>query len=388
MGGPPPGTGRPGSGRLTHLLVTNDFPPKVGGIQSYLWELWRRLPSECFAVMTTRYRGDRQFDQAQPFRVERTHQRVLLPSPTLAERIRRAAANVAARVVVLDPALPLGLVGPALGLPYAVVVHGAEVTVPAHLPGSRPLLRRVLQGATHAVAAGDYVAAEATRAVGRDLPTTVVPPGVDVDRFQPLDGAARAWFGLPVEGRVVASVSRLVPRKGMDTLVAAAVRLRDHVPDLTVAVAGDGRDRSRLERLIRRSGARVRLLGRVPEEHLPALYGSADVFAMLCRSRWAGLEQEGFGIVFLEAAACGIPQVAGASGGVADAVADGETGFVVSNPKDALAAAASLGRLLDDPSLRVAQGDASRRRVEREFSYDVLAARLDDALACLEGSPG
>src|SRR5439155_8639257 len=176
-----------------------------------------------------------------------------------------------------------------------------------------PLLRRVLQGATHVVAAGDYVAAEATRAVGRDLPTTVAPPGVDVDRFQPLDGAARtsarAWFGLPVEGRVVVSVSRLVPRKGMDTLVAAAARLHGHLPDLTVAVAGDGRDRSRLERLIRRSGARVRLLGRVPEEHLPALYGSADVFAMLCRSRWAGLEQEGFGIVFLEAAACGVPQV-------------------------------------------------------------------------------
>src|SRR5438552_5562600 len=153
MGGPPPGAGRPGSGRLTHLLVTNDFPPKVGGIQSYLWELWRRLPSECFAVMTTRYRGDRQFDQAQPFRVERTHQRVLLPSPTLAERIRRAAANVAARVVVLDPALPLVLVVPALGLPYPVVVHGAEVTVPAHLPVSRPLLRRMLQGATHVLAA-------------------------------------------------------------------------------------------------------------------------------------------------------------------------------------------------------------------------------------------
>jgi len=372
---------------LTHLLVTNDFPPKVGGIQSYLWELWRRLPSECFAVMTTRYRGDRQFDQAQPFRVERTHQRVLLPSPTLAERIRRAAANVAARVVVLDPALPLGLVGPALGLPYAVVVHGAEVTVPAHLPGSRPLLRRVLRGATHVVAAGDYVAAEATRAAGRDLPTTVVPPGVDVDRFQPLDGAARtsarAWFGLPVEGRVVVSVSRLVPRKGMDTLVAAAARLHGHLPDLTVAVAGDGRDRSRLERLIRRSGARVRLLGRVPEEHLPALYGSADVFAMLCRSRWAGLEQEGFGIVFLEAAACGVPQVAGNSGGAAEAVADGETGLVVRRPRDPAAATAALSRLLDDPALRARQGEAARRRAERAYSYDVLAARLDAALGGL-----
>jgi phosphatidyl-myo-inositol dimannoside synthase len=369
---------------LTHLLVTNDFPPKVGGIQSYLWELWRRLPPESFAVLTTPFGGDRQFDRGQPFRVERTRRRVLLPSPALAERIRRAAAQIDARLVVLDPALPLGLVGPGLGLPYAVVVHGAEVTVPAHLPGSRRLLRRVLREATHVVAAGEYVAAEAERAAGRDLPTTVVPPGVDVHRFRPLDmgerSRARAHFGLPAEGRVVVSVSRLVPRKGMDTLVAAAVRLRDHVPDLTVAVGGAGRDRARLERLVRRSGAPVRLLGRVPDDELPGLYGSADVFAMLCRTRWAGLEQEGFGMVFLEAAACGVPEVAGDSGGAAEAVADGETGFVVRRHRDPAAAAAALSRLLDDPGLRARQGQAARERAERAFSYDVLAARLDAAL--------
>jgi len=369
---------------LTHLLVTNDFPPKLGGIQSYLWELWRRLPPARFAVLTTSFSGGRQFDGAQPFRVERTRQRVLLPTPALVARIRRAAADVGAGLVVLDPALPLGLVGPALGLPYAVVVHGAEVTVPAHLPGSRQLLRRVLRGATHVVAAGDYVAAEAARAAGRALPTTVVPPGVDVDRFRPLDMAersrARARFGLPVEGRVVASVSRLVPRKGMDTLVHAAVRLRGHVPDLTVAVAGNGRDRSRLERLVRRSGAPVRLLGRVSDEDLPGLYGSADVFAMLCRTRWGGLEQEGFGIVFLEAAACGVPQVAGESGGAAEAVADGETGLVVRRPRDPAAAAAALSRLLDDPGLRARQGEAARQRAALHFSYDVLAGRLDAAI--------
>ena len=130
------------------LLVTNDFPPKLGGIQSYLWELWRRLPPARFAVLTTSFSGGRQFDGAQPFRVERTRQRVLLPTPALVARIRRAAADVGAGLVVLDPALPLGLVGPALGLPYAVVVHGAEVTVPAHLPGSRQLLRRVLSVGT------------------------------------------------------------------------------------------------------------------------------------------------------------------------------------------------------------------------------------------------
>jgi phosphatidylinositol alpha-1,6-mannosyltransferase len=210
-----------------------------------------------------------------------------------------------------------------------------------------------------------------------------------VDRFSPLTpderAKARASFGLPVDGRLVVSVSRLVPRKGMDTLIEATKRLAATRPDLTVAVAGGGRDRGRLERLVRTSGAPVRLLGRVDDDRLPSLYGCADVFAMLCRNRWAGLEQEGFGIVFLEAAACGVPQVAGNSGGAAEAVARDETGFVVDDPSDAGAAAAALARLLDDAELGRTQGHTGRRRAESEFSYDVLAARLDETLGRLEG---
>src|SRR5690606_15741844 len=135
------------------------------------------------------------------------------------------------------------------------------------------------------------------------------------------------------DGRVVVSLSRLVPRKGMDVLVEAVAELAPDRPDLVLAIGGAGRDRRRLERLIDRTGAPARLLGRVPDQDLPALYGCADVYAMLCRNRWAGLEQEGFGIVFLEAAACGVPQVAGASGGAHEAVADGETGLVVRRPR-------------------------------------------------------
>jgi phosphatidylinositol alpha-1,6-mannosyltransferase len=377
-------------GPMSHLLVTNDFPPKVGGIQSYLWELWRRLPPDRFAVLTTSHPNAEAFDVSQPFRVGRTGAPVLLPTRGLARRITTGLSDLDARLVVLDPALPLGLIGPRLGVAYAVVLHGAEVTVPGRLPGSRSLLRRVLRGATHVVAAGQWVADQASAVAGRPLETTVVPPGVDTDRFRPLDdrqrAKARAGFGLPAEGRVVVSVSRLVPRKGMDTLIEAAALLAHGRSDLTVAVAGGGRDRSRLDRLVRRSGAPVRMLGRVDDDDLPALYGCADVFAMLARSRWGGLEQEGFGIVFLEAAACGVPQVAGASGGVAEAVAAGETGFLVNPPKDAHAAAAALALLLDDPSLRAAQGAAGRTRAEQAFSYGVLAANLDEALVRLEGS--
>ena len=367
-----------------HLLVTNDFPPKVGGIQSYLWELWRRLPPDSFVVYTTPYAGAHEFDAAQPFRVIRSREPWLGPYPWLASRVDRLADEVGAELVVLDPALPLGHIAPSLRHPYGVVLHGAEVTVPGRLPGTRAALARVLRGAQVVVAAGGYPAAEGERAARRALPTVIVPPGVDTDRFVPLDDAARAEarasFGLPVDAPLVVGISRLVPRKGFDTLVRAAVRLRRSFPDLVVAIAGAGRDLGRLQRLVRDTDAPVRFLGRVPEHQLPSLYGCADVFAMLCRTRWAGLEQEGFGIVFVEAASAGVPQIAGASGGAAEAVVHGETGLVVDPPNDPAAVAEALATLLGDEQLRRTMGKAARARVEAELSYDVLAARLGTAL--------
>src|SRR5918993_594027 len=229
---------------VSHLLVTNDFPPKLGGIQSYLWELWRRLDPDTFTVLTTRYEGAAAWDAGQPFRVERVHDRMLLPTPSLARRIDDLALETGARLVLLDPALPVGVVGPRLRLPYALVLHGAEVTVPGRLPGSHRLLGRTLRGASEVIAAGCYPAAEAERAAGRRLPITVVPPGVDPDRFRPLDpdekAKARAHFDLPEDGRVVVSLSRLVPRKGMDVLIEAAARLAPRRPDLVVAIGGTG----------------------------------------------------------------------------------------------------------------------------------------------------
>jgi phosphatidylinositol alpha-1,6-mannosyltransferase len=370
---------------VPHLLVTNDFPPKLGGIQSYLWELWRRLDPDTFTVLTTPYEGAATWDAAQPFRVERAHDRTLLPTPALARRIDDLALETAARLVVLDPALPVGVVGPRLRLPYALVLHGAEVTVPGRLPGSHRLLGRTLRGASEVIAAGCYPAAEAERAAGRRLPITVVPPGVDPDRFRPLDpdekAKARAHFDLPEDGRVVVSLSRLVPRKGMDVLIEAVARVAPRRPDVVVAIGGTGRDLGRLERLAARTGAPVRLLGRVPDDDLPAFYGCADVFAMLCRNRWGGLEQEGFGIVFLEAAACGIPQVAGQSGGAAEAVDDGSTGVVVDRPSDPDAVTRALVQLLDDPARSAAMGRAARARAVGEFGYDILAGRLREVFA-------
>lgn len=369
---------------MSHLLVTNDFPPKLGGIQSYLWELWRRLDPDSFTVLTTPHDAAAAWDAAQAFRVERVPQKMLMPTAAMVRRIDSLAGETGAGLVILDPALPVGLVGPRLRLPYGVVLHGAEVTVPGRLPVSRRLLGRVLRGAAEVIAAGGYPAREAERAAGRSLPVTVVPPGVDIERFRPLDpearAKARARFGLP-DGRVIVSLSRLVPRKGMDVLIEAAARLTPGRRDVVVAIGGAGRDRSRLDRLVSRAGAPVRMLGRVPDDDLAELYGCADVFAMLSRNRWGGLEQEGFGIVFLEAAACGVPQVAGDSGGAAEAVADGETGLVVGRPSDVGAVAEALAGLLDDPDRRRAMGAAARSRTVAEFGYDRVAGRLGEVLA-------
>ena len=374
---------------MKHLLVTNDFPPKIGGIQSLLWEWWRRLPPDSFAVLTSPYEGAAEFDAAQPFHIERTREPVLLPHPWMVRRIDEMAKRVGADLVVLDPAVPLGLVGPSLKLPYDVVLHGAEVTVPGRLPVSKQTLAYVLRRARHIVAAGGYPAAEAEHAAGRSLPITVVPPGVDVERFHPLTEAerraARASFGLPANAELIVGISRLVPRKGFDVAIKAAAALRASRPNLLLAIAGGGRDDQRLRRLAAETGAPVQFLGRVPNEQLASLYGCADVYAMLCRNRWGGLEQEGFGIVFVEAAACGIAQVAGSSGGAAEAVAVGETGLVIDQPDDVQAVAAAFATLLDDPMRRRAMGEASRKRAVAEFSYDVLAERLGRSLGALPG---
>ncbi len=287
--------------------------------------------------------------------------------------------------MLLDPALPLGLLGNRLGLPYGVVLHGAEVAVPGRLPVFRRLLCSVLSGACLAIAAGGYPAAEAARAAGERMPPfVIVPPGVDHERFHPLAGdervAVRRRLGLPTDGPLVVSVSRLVPRKGMDVLIKAVGRLRAQHPDLALAIGGAGRDRARLERAAKRCGAPVWFLGRVDDADLPLLDAAADIWAMCCRDRWSGLEQEGFGIVFLEAAAAGVAQVAGRSGGAGEAVLHGQTGLVVDHPEDPVVVAAALATLLDDSGLRERLGAEARRRAVAEFDYDHLARRLHAAL--------
>jgi len=369
---------------VKHLLVTNDFPPKVGGIQSVLWEWWRRLPSDSFTVLTSPHPDAQRFDAQQPFEVIRTREPVLLPHPVMVKRVNKLVARTGAELVVLDPAVPLGLIGPHLDVPYDVVLHGAEVTIPGRLPLTRQLLNRTLRHARQVISCGEYALAEAERSIRQPLPGVVLYPGVDVQRFTPISTEARDSFrerlGISPEAQLVIGVSRLVPRKGFDTLIEASVRLTNEFPDVQVLVAGSGRDSKRLQAIIDRLGAPARLLGRVPDADLPLLYGAADVGAMLCRDRWFGLEQEGFGIVFLEAASCGTPQLAGRSGGSDEAVIDGVTGVVVDRPTDVRDVADALAGLLRSQPLRKQMSIESRERVLKEFTYDDLSLRLSQVL--------
>jgi phosphatidyl-myo-inositol dimannoside synthase len=366
--------------------VTNDFPPKTGGIQTYLFELWRRLDPGRAVVLTASSHPDAtNFDKSIDVVVERVSARTLyFPTRRARRRIEDAITRHDPALVLFDPVWPLGLLGPRLSRPYGIVVHGAELVIPTRIPLIRRHVARILTGAAVVIAAGPYPSAHAHRAA-RGGPVTVVDvsPGVDTARFHPIDAAERSAvrtrLGLS-DAPLVASFSRLVPRKGMDTLVRASVGLAARIPGARVVIAGEGRTRHSLERLARRLSAPVSFLGRVDDATLAQFIAASDVMAMDCRSRWGGFEEEGFGIVFVEAAACGVAQVAGRSGGSHDAVVHDVTGLVVDDSRSVADLETALAHVLGDTAVRARMGTASRERAERVFNWDTLAGALGDAL--------
>ncbi len=370
-----------------HLLVTNDYLPKTGGIQVYLHELWRRLEPDRAVVLTASSHPDAAaFDASSTVVIERVAAETLfLPTPRVFAAIEAAIECHQPDLVLLDPAWPLGLLGPHLSRPYGVVLHGAEVAIPGRLPVVASSLRRVLRHASVVVSAGGYPEAEARRNVAEWMPPVIaVPPGVDPRRFAPITtaqrDAVRASLGVADDALLVSSYSRLVPRKGMDTLIKAAAKLAPAFPALEVVIGGAGRDRGRLERLANAQHAPVRFLGRVPDADLGPWLASSDLFVMDCRRRWFGLEQEGFGIVFLEAAAAGVAQIAGRSGGSHEAVIDGTTGMIVDKPRSVAALAHAMSDLLGDVERRRDMGHRARELATSRFDWDVLAARLSTGL--------
>jgi phosphatidylinositol alpha-1,6-mannosyltransferase len=367
------------------LLVTNDLPPRPGGIQQFVHNLALRLPK--VVVYSSTWKGSAEFDATQPFAVVREQTSVLLPTPAVAKRANEIALEYDCDRVLFGAAAPLGLLAGGLkertGISRAVsLTHGHEAGWAA-LPGARALLRRIARDLDVVTYLGDYFRVRLDRAIGELTTLERLAPGVDVDAYSPkVDGVeVRSRLGL-TDRPVIVCVSRLVPRKGQDVLIRALPMIRRRVSDAALLLVSDGPYRSTLEGLARENGVaeHVVFTGTVGWDDLPAYYAAGDVFAMPCRTRHGGLDVEGLGIVYLEASATGLPVVAGDSGGAPDAVREGETGFVVPG-RDVEAIAERIAVLLEDSSMRARMGKAGRAWVESEWRWDTQAARLAALLA-------
>jgi phosphatidyl-myo-inositol dimannoside synthase len=364
------------------LVITNDFPPRVGGIQSYVHSLASQLPPDELVVYAPRWSGDTAFDAAQPFPVVRHPTSLMLPTPDVLRRARAIAAEYECESVWFGAAAPLGLLAGPLrrdpGVSRIVAsTHGHEVGW-AKLPAARQLLAHIGRECDTLTYLGEYTHKRLAAACGPRTRFAHLPSGVDTVAFSPdaADDDVRRRYHLH-DRPVVVCVSRLVARKGQDVLIRALPAITRRVPDAALLVVGGGPYRKQLERLVREHGVErdVAFSGSVPAAELPALYTAGDVFAMPCRSRLRGLEVEGLGIVYLEANACGLAVVAGDSGGAPDAVLEGTTGYVVDG-RSVGAVTDRVAALLADDGLSKAMGQAGREWVSREWRWPTLADRL------------
>ncbi|MBX5485938.1 GDP-mannose-dependent alpha-(1-6)-phosphatidylinositol monomannoside mannosyltransferase [Mycolicibacterium hassiacum DSM 44199] len=370
------------------LLVTNDFPPRRGGIQSYLHELVCQLVAtgdHQVLVYAPRWKGAEKFDaeaRASGYEVVRHPTTLMLPVPTVARRMKRLIKRHRAETVWFGAAAPLALLAPqarAAGARRVIAsTHGHEVGW-SMLPVARNVLRRIGNTTDVITYVSRYTRNRFASAFGPRAALEHLPPGVDVQRFAPDEVARaelRARYGLD-DRPVVVCVSRLVPRKGQDMLIRALPAIRQRVPEAALVIVGGGPYRNTLHRLAHsfRVHEHVVFTDAVPATDLPAHYAMGDVFAMPCRTRGAGLDVEGFGIVFLEASACGVPVVAGRSGGAPETVVDGTTGVVV-NGWDVGEIAAAITDLLIDRRRAARMGAAGRRWVVDNFGWHTQAERL------------
>lgn len=369
------------------LLITNDFPPRAGGIQSYVQALAERLPSEDLVVYAPDWPGAAEHDAVQPFPVVRHPGSLMLPVPSVARRAAALIQEHGLQAVWFGAAAPLALLTPALrraGILRAVAsTHGHEVGW-AMLPGSRQALRSIGRNVDVVTFVSRYARTRISAALGATAALEYLPPGVDTRKFRPDPaGRARIRAELDLGGRpVVLCVSRLVARKGQDMLVRAMPEILRSVPDAVLLIVGDGPDRDALGRLAERIGiaGSIRFVGGVPWADLPAHYAAGDVFAMPCRTRGRGLDVEGLGIVFLEASAAELPVVAGNSGGAPEAVRPAETGTVVDG-RDAVGVAAAVIDLLQDPQRAGRYGRQGRTWVTDRWNWQRSADRLADLLS-------
>lgn len=368
------------------LVVTNDFPPREGGIQTFVHELALRQPRGSMVILAPHAYGAADFDRTAPAEVIRYPARTLLPTPG----VRRAAVELVRSrrcdVVWFAAMWPLAMLAKDVRRAGASRViastHGHEAGW-ALLPGPRGAMRRLSRHVDAMTYLGDFTRTRLAKVVIASTPLVHLPPGVDTRMFHPgVDGRpVRERLGL-ARRPVIVCVSRLVPRKGQDVLIRALSSIRRQVPGAALLLVGGGNDTPRLQRLAVTEGVAddVVFVGAVPPADLPSYYAAGDVFAMPCRTRIAGLEAEGLGIVYLEASATGLPVIVGDSGGAPDAVLDGRTGHVVRG-RSVRQVADRIVPLLADPARAQAMGAAGRQWVVEQWQWDGLARRLAELFA-------
>ena len=378
------------------LLVTNDFPPRPGGIQSYLEQFVSRMAAlgeHELTVYAPQWKGADDYDRRAPIRIVRHPGTLMLPEPGVDHRMRGLIAEHGIETVWFGAAAPLGLLARrarhAGAQRILASTHGHEVGW-SMLPVARSVLRRIGEDADVITYVSRYTRGRFASAFGPRARLEHVPPGVDTDRFRPDPEARerlRVRYGLG-DRPVVVCVSRLVPRKGQDMLIAAWPRISGRVPGAALVIVGGGPHAEALLRLARENGAGADIIftGGVPAEDLPGYYAMGDVFAMPCRTRGAGLDVEGLGIVFLEASASGVPVVAGNSGGAPETVLDGETGRVVDG-RDLEEIIDTISVLLADPVAAGRMGAAGREWVSRDWNWAVHTERLAGLLRVCPVAP-
>lgn len=352
------------------LVITNDFPPNPGGIENYIYSLVRRWPPHEVIVVTRRMAGSERFDAMQDFEIVREPVDTLFPKPGLVRRLNRMVHEREIDLVHFPSVLPLGLMGEGLGRPYALTIHGGEFVLASRIPGARTALKAVCRGAGMIMPESSFAESLVTALLGPQVPMARVTCGVDVDRYA--RGAADP-VTLGTDGPVVVSVGRQIPRKGGRTLISAFPEVLKSHPDAHLMIVGGGPDLARLEDMVAegRLEASVTLAGPQPWDRIPGYLAAADIFALPTRTRFLGTETEGLPLVYVEAAAAGLPLIGADVGGVCDAVRPGETGLLVDGSDPGQTASAIVG-LMDDPGEARRLGSGARKMVEQEFSWDAI----------------
>jgi phosphatidylinositol alpha-1,6-mannosyltransferase len=372
------------------LFVTNDFGPRAGGIETFVIGLIERRPFGQTIVYTSAQTGSEAYDQAWKANfgvtVIRDRAKILLPTPRVARNLSRVIKESNIQVAAFGAAAPLGLLSASMkkaGVRKTVALtHGHEVWWAKVFPFNWAL-RKIGTSVDSLTYLGEFTQQAISKSLSKAAAQKMVKiaPGIDVDHFSPQDSTQLRKELKIDDKRVIVSVGRLVHRKGQDHLIQAMPEILKRVPDAHILMVGQGPYLSHLKKLVQELNLvdHVSFIGRIQYAQLPQYICAGDIFAMPSRSRFFGLEVEGLGIVYLEASACGLPVIAGSSGGAPDAVLAGVTGIVVDGENNQEIAAGAIKLLQDLPASK-AMGLAGREWIIENWRWEIWADRFNKLL--------